>query len=1053
MSAEELIPLTKERIPTIVGFDVLSNTYEIGEKARLTSLRGKGKTAVFNFKPAFGSGDKEFSEDKPYWFHYPLEERTGPGTKARVENFSAKQAALRFLRTLFERIQLPEAVIVGEPGVREETWRKNFRRHMREVFSELGLNEVRFFPEPFAVFQYYRHVDKVFPVAKQAETVLVIDIGGGTFNSCIIRTTEQGLLARAGATAVPLGLQADLWGGAQIDLELLKVLINEARKKGLVWKDNPITRVENEKSPALLRVEEAKIKLSDAVQCIDPLRLADDFSHITTQVFIPKGECHPESDIEETLTGENLKNIVREMWRRHYGAIIADTVNEAREKLAAIKIPLERIDKVLVAGGSSRLPFMKEEIHTVLPTLVDKRHIFVGTDIGEAVAYGIACECREQVKRDPKLSVGKIAPCVLNDLYLGFREMRRSPIWIPQIKLNGALLKNGQLLSAPFETETSTLSYEVELPFNVSNRLFYVFTDKPIEEDVDTEYLNVGNDVLSVPKLNKLLRKCELQIEINLNGMIKPIFHFRGKGDSVSKSGQIVKCPEFYYAGFQVKEGNAYVGFDFGTSNSYLVRFASIPREVAASEFPQYTISRKVKDRLRELEIRVQSLREQGSFGAVALLKHAEAQALDVIFHSNKIEGNPLTKGETEEVLSQSDRAELSEKELEAQNLETAYYWMLDHVEDFFDQPEAFTREINRQILQNIKQNPGQYRTEPVSLSGMDFVPPPAGSVPAFMQQLGDEIKTGASDRSPLEFAASLHTKLVSIHPFIDGNGRTARLVLNACLLSLGLPVLVVNYADREQYLQCLRESNAGDLSSMVEFFLECFEQQLDDFAIDIREAPAEASGEVTVAVPPSLPEAETGLIDQAIQEIATPQIDSPLAAVMHEKILHQNEIRQATYDAWKQSFLTILAELKAIVEAFDANLDHIGAGYSMKLLEYDVLPFEKYDDICSGRKATRTWFAGLEIFGPQAREKLLWFFNHASRSVAMDPKASRVSLAVSRFDGTRYQRLISEPISLREIAYRDGELLFFSRDEAMSFRSVRQALESFLAEIIKSYL
>jgi hypothetical protein len=82
------------------------------------------------------------------------------------EKFSAKRAALRFLQTLFSDIQMPEKVIVGEPVVRDGTWRQNFHRHMREVFSELGIAQLVFFPEPFAVFQYYRHVVKAFPVAK-----------------------------------------------------------------------------------------------------------------------------------------------------------------------------------------------------------------------------------------------------------------------------------------------------------------------------------------------------------------------------------------------------------------------------------------------------------------------------------------------------------------------------------------------------------------------------------------------------------------------------------------------------------------------------------------------------------------------------------------------------------------------------------------------------------------------------------------------------------------------------------------------------------------------
>ena len=82
------------------------------------------------------------------------------------------------------------------------------------------------------------------------------------------------------------------------------------------------------------------------------------------------------------------------------------------------------------------------------------------------------------------------------------------------LNIRGLLFKNGQLLSAPFETEEAILEYEIELPFDVSDRLFYVFTDKPIRNNEDVIPLNLSHDVFSVPKLDKLSRKCELQLEI-----------------------------------------------------------------------------------------------------------------------------------------------------------------------------------------------------------------------------------------------------------------------------------------------------------------------------------------------------------------------------------------------------------------------------------------------------------------------------------------------------------------------------------------------------------
>ena len=108
-------------------------------------------------------------------------------------------------------------------------------------------------------------------------------------------------------------------------------------------------------------------------------------------------------------------------------------------------------------------------------------------------------------------------------------------------------------MSSPFETKSFTLKYEVELPFKVSDRLFYVFSDRPIGNGRNVTAINLGHDVFSVPKLHRLSMKGELLLEINPNGFIRPRFEFYGKGDSSSKSGHIVECPEFYFENFQIR--------------------------------------------------------------------------------------------------------------------------------------------------------------------------------------------------------------------------------------------------------------------------------------------------------------------------------------------------------------------------------------------------------------------------------------------------------------------------------------------------------------------
>ncbi|HMH43697.1 MAG TPA: Fic family protein [Pyrinomonadaceae bacterium] len=886
---------------------------------------------------------------------------------------------------------------------------------------------------------------------------------------------------------MPLGLQAGTCGGSQIDRELFKIIVSRAQKNGIVWKDDPIKRMEMKQGAILLRVEDAKIKLSEAIAASGVPRLTDDYSHISTEVVLPKGEFHPDLDVKGTLTGEDLKTVIREMWRRYYGHLIIETVNEAKERLmSALKVPLDRLDKVLVAGGSSRLPFMREEIQTVLPTLVRREDIIKGSDIGEAVAYGIAWECREQVRRDANLSVGKIAPCVLKDLYLGFRETRREPVQLPRIRSNDGSRIEGQLMSAPFETEDSVFKYNLDLPFDPSDRLLYLFSDKPISKVEDNpDRLNLTHDIFSLPKL-RLNRKCELELEVKPNGMVKPTFWFHGKGQGLTarKIAEKITCPEFYFAGFQAKEGDAYVGLDFGNSNSYLVKFASIQHENSGAEYPEFTISPRVKDRLRRLEMTIQELRAKNVLTEDRLMEQALDEALEIIFHSNKIEGSPLTRGETETVLTH-DRDGLSIQELEAKNLETAYYWMLENFKSVFDRPEAFVREINRLILRDVKPNGGQYRTDKVSLSGMNFVPPQASSVPAFMGQLSDEIKSRGVDRSQIEFATSLHSKLVWIHPFTDGNGRTARLLLNACLLAQELPVVVVNYADRERYLHCLLESNTGNLSLMVEFFLEGFREQLQEVSrqeiIETDEAredterlatiqmnqvqvSAEATpgtSEIDEAIlevtrveppqPPSYSDEIFEVLDKASEQVGGEEVEDLLTIVMAEKIREREKLLRADYEAWNQSFIAFLAELQAVAQLF--NHKYAEVGFTTRLREYDLLTYEKYDDFRMGKKGTKTWFANVSVSNQRSREKMMFQFEHATRSITEDPAANQVSLIVNRLYGSIYRPLQTEPITLREIGYRDGELLFVSKDGIIPMRDVRQVLRIFLAELIRAFL
>jgi molecular chaperone DnaK (HSP70) len=140
----------------------------------------------------------------------------------------------------------------------------------------MGYGNTQFFPEPFAVFQYYRHVEGLIPQSSQPQAVLVVDFGGGTMDSCIIETTSEGNLSRGGTTSLPLGIQSCIGAGKEIDKRLLKCAIAKVDDAQLRH-DSVEARLEN-RPWVLLAVERMKIALAAKMQAA---RLDEDCRHVT----------------------------------------------------------------------------------------------------------------------------------------------------------------------------------------------------------------------------------------------------------------------------------------------------------------------------------------------------------------------------------------------------------------------------------------------------------------------------------------------------------------------------------------------------------------------------------------------------------------------------------------------------------------------------------------------------------------------------------------------------------------------------------------------------
>jgi Fic family protein len=137
-------------------------------------------------------------------------------------------------------------------------------------------------------------------------------------------------------------------------------------------------------------------------------------------------------------------------------------------------------------------------------------------------------------------------------------------------------------------------------------------------------------------------------------------------------------------------------------------------------------------------------------------------------------------------------------------------------------------RQIHRLVLARIDDDSaGQYRTLPVQIVGTTHEPPEAWQVPALMQDWGAWLNGPARDLHPVARSALAHHRLAAIHPFIDGNGRTARLVMNLLLLRDGYPPTIIMRANRRQYYRVLAQADKGSEAPLVNFVGRAVERSL----------------------------------------------------------------------------------------------------------------------------------------------------------------------------------------------------------------------------------
>lgn len=365
-----------------------------------------------------------------------------------------------------------------------------------------------------------------------------------------------------------------------------------------------------------------------------------------------------------------------------------------------------------------------------------------------------------------------------------------------------------------------------------------------------------------------------------------------------------------------------------------------------------YAYYENIEARLQDLHGRVQEMRRVGKLSPQALERIFQYFKIKGIYHSNAIEGNALDMGETELVVEMG--ITLTGKTLrdqaEAKNLSHALDFMKDIAVNR-DKPITLgeLRQIHALILKDIQDDhAGRYRESEVKISGSDYEPPEAYLVPQEMDELSAYLKQTTScdvpdSHLPILCASAAHAWLARIHPFIDGNGRTARILMNLIFMRHSYPPCIIMREERLRYYDALEESQASNLTPLIELIYENVEESL--------EAWEEA--------------AETQRKEETWLESFRERFEGPaLNQVLNE------------YEVWHNAMDLLRSYFKQTVDNVNEKMTFDTV--RLKFKDFGTLDFDKYQRLRNERSAKKTWSFGLEFNRDNWRVRYMFFFGYA---------------------------------------------------------------------------
>ncbi len=214
-----------------------------------------------------------------------------------------------------------------------------------------------------------------------------------------------------------------------------------------------------------------------------------------------------------------------------------------------------------------------------------------------------------------------------------------------------------------------------------------------------------------------------------------------------------------------------------------------------------------------------------------ALNKIRESLSIEWTYNSNSIEGNTLSLRETQMVLQEgiTIKGKSLREHFETHNHDKAIDYLYRTIKDDYMLRSIDILSIHSLVLRSIEEDfAGRIRNGGVRISGANFVPPNASKVSNLLDELIDFVNTNPLKLNDIELATIFHHKLVWIHPFFDGNGRTVRLSMNLLLMRCGFPPAIILKNDRKKYYEALNQANHGNYQKLILLMCQALERSLN---------------------------------------------------------------------------------------------------------------------------------------------------------------------------------------------------------------------------------